>query len=255
MALNASRPHNAGGRYRPPIGSDRRSALAVVLLCAGCWFSCGEDSVEAKSVLLPVVVDSSGVTVVNNDLGYAIVVDGLHAAIADLAFTTGGETHARNEPNLFERILVRRAHAHAGHYAGDYNGANFTFVRAGADDGLTVDEPLFGHTFEISGTASRDGTSTRFSVVLDQDDGREMVGAPFDLEVSETTSATLGFRILTQDPYEPDTLFDGIDFFALDSPDGDTVVIESGSEVYNRLRRNLQVHDHYAISVQQGGSR
>lgn len=240
---------------------------------------CGDESKEPARVTLPVVVDSDGIGEATTDLGYAIELQMLRMVVVDLELTTAGETHASNDPSWLQRLFVPAAYAHPGHYAGgdvigelrgrwvvdwvaddgvslgdatllagDYNGANFTFGSASTEDGLTADDDLLGGNAEILGTAARDGGSVVFHAVVQQDEDRQLVGAPFDLDVQETTVATLGLQCRLVDPVEGDTLFDGIDFFALDDGEG-RVELEPDSPDYNRLRRSLQVHDHYFINV------
>ena len=51
------------------------------------------------------------------------------------------------------------------------------------------------------------------------------------------------------DPIESKSLFDGIDFFAMDEDGDGEVVLEVTSEGGARLRRNMQIHDHYGMGV------
>jgi hypothetical protein len=218
---------------------------------------------------------------VSTDLGYEVELERCRVAIETFEFTTDGEMHARATPNwgLLSDLFVPTAHAHPDHYAGGevvgelsgrfvfdwrsdgkplgdatlleaaYTGMNFTFARAEFGDGVAADDPILGHSFDVAGTASRDGQIVRFEFVVDQDEGRRIVGAPFDLDLGPSADATLGVRFDLVDPKELDTVFDGIEFFALD-PDGNGhAVIEEESAEINRLRRNLQVHDHYAVTV------
>ena len=246
------------------------------LLFSGC------DGQEAVKVSLPVVVDGGGLGKVQNDLGYMVEVTQLRLAVRDLQFTIRGEMHASLPARLMNRaldLLVPSAQAHPGHASGGdvtgelpgsfvidfsqangkelgraslitgvYQGGNFTFRKAGAADSLPSGDPLLGHTAYIEGSATKGTKTVRFRAQVDVDEGTQLVGAPFPLTVTEDSRATLGFKPLTQDPVLPKTLFDGLDFAALD-PDGDNQVeVLPGQDAHNILRRTVQVHDFYVIS-------
>jgi len=232
--------------------------LALTLLAAACG-----ESREAQRVKLPVRVDGAGAAgPVTTDLGWSVSLTRLALAVEGLDLTTAGELHAGTGllPAL-GRLLVPPVQAHAGHAAGgevigelpgpfvidwvgedgrllgeatllegDYNGANLTFGRA---------EELGGHTGQVEGRAERDGETVELALVVDQDAGRQVVGAPFDLDVATGTTVTLKLQVLLEDPVEGDTLFDGIDF-------AETEAAEQAS----RLRRALQKHDHYRITTE-----
>jgi len=135
---------------------------------------------------------------------------------------------------------------------GEYHGANFHFRAADADDGLPAGDELLGHTAVLAGTATRGTDTWTFRAVLDVEDGTQLVGAPLDLTVTPRTTATLVLRLLATDPStEVDTLFDGIDFAALDADGDRRVTILPGDEAHNRLRRTLQVHDHWWVDVRE----
>jgi hypothetical protein len=251
-------------------------ALGVTALAGivGCDF----DTSLAPEVELRVVVDDTGVLPLETDLGYQIELERCRVAIDTIEFTTDGEMHASLLDPLYD-LVVPTAYAHPGHYAGgeivgeltggivfdwreggrelgmatmlqaDYSGANFTFARAQPGKGVPPDDRIVGHTFDIAGTATIDGRMYTFEAVLDEDEDRRVVGLPFELTVDDSTDADLGLSFAVIDPHEEDTVFDGVDFAALDD-DGDRhVVLEPDTEQYNRLRRNLQVHDHYTVVV------
>lgn len=148
---------------------------------------------------------------------------------------------------------------------GAYHSANFTFETASKnDDDLQSNDDLIGHTALLRGTATRAPTNEdattelatiEFVALIDSPEGRQLVGAPFDYEVSEASKVRLGLALATEDPLEGDTLFDGLDFAALDSDGDGRVVIEAGSgegaalDAYNNLRRTFQTHDHFAIEA------
>jgi hypothetical protein len=248
----------------------KRTTWIACLWLAGCG-----GSSEAPTVELPVVVDGTGLTEATTDLGYGVTVDALRAAIRDLELTVQGETHegpvvplraAPGAPNL----------AHPGHLAGGevtgelpgdflidwtadgaalgtatlivgaYQGANFSFRRAGAADGLAEDDPLLGHTLVLEGSADGGDGAVDFVAVIDIDEDTPMVGAPFRLDVDEETTSTLALGALTIDPTEGDTLFDGVDFAAV-AGESPLALIEPGSDAHNVLKRNVQIHDHYVV--------
>ncbi|MCA9690252.1 MAG: hypothetical protein KC636_11630 [Myxococcales bacterium] len=134
---------------------------------------------------------------------------------------------------------------------GDYNGANLSLLTGEEGDGLAADDPLLGHSFELAGVAERDGASVSFHAVIDQDAGREVIGAPFDLDVTEASAAVLGLQLRPRSPFSADTLFDGIDFAALAGAapeDGDPIELIADEDAANRLKRALQNHDFYFVN-------
>lgn len=259
----------------------KRMMTLALALC-----SCGSPE-EAARVQLPVAVDASGIQKVTTDSGYEVTLTSARLMVEDFEFTIAGEAHSSLWQRLSEFVLPT-AYAHPGHYSGgdvtgelsgrylidwfgasatlgeatllvgDYESANFSFARGTADDGLASNDPLLGHTAVLEGTASKGGQTVRFSVVIDAPEDRELIGAPFDFEVSEGSTAQLGFRLLPLDPYENDSLFDGVDFAALDA-DGDGTLSIGPSEkndssildAYNQLRRTFLTHDHFDIRATQ----
>lgn len=254
------------------------AAVAVLSLAAGCDF----DSELAPRVALDVVVDGEGVSPHTSDLGYVVELSRCRVAIDTVEFTTDGEQHARAQTGVVDslyELVIPTAMAHPGHSAGgeivgelagrfifdwrddgkvlgaatmlaaDYSGANFTFAQAEQSDGIASDDPILGHTFDIAGVATTAGQQISFEAQLDQDEGRRVVGLPFDLSVDEDSDEAIGLTLQLQDPFESDTAFDGIDFLELDDDGDGHVVLAEGSEAHNRLRRNLQAHDHYGTEV------
>lgn len=255
-------------------------ALAAGLSSAAPGLGCAFDSEPAERTTARIVVDGAGVTAFDTDLGYRVELETCRVAVDTLEFTTDGETHASLLGPVWD-IVVPSAFAHPGHSAGGevvgelpgrhvfdwrddgaligeailleaaYAGANFSFTRARVEDGVTPDDPIVGHTFEIVGTATLDDESWQFRVLLDQDEGRRVVGLPLalDLVADDGGAVELGLQLFTSDPVEGDTLFDGIDFARLDD-DGDHVItIAPDTEAYNLLRRSTQAHDHYGIAI------
>ncbi len=242
--------------------------IGLGLGCAAC-----ADSEEAAQVELEVVVDGTGMAPTTNELGWTVEVTAFELTVQDLEFTVQGEVHAASWLRRLEGLAVGVAHAHPGHLAGgevtgelpglyrvdfmedgaplgratllpgSYQGGNFGFSRAEGSD------PLGGHTAWIEGTATREGTTIRFTALLDVDPSAKLVGAPLELEVGEGSSARLGLRLDLTDPVEGDTLFQRLDFGALDEDGDGEVAIRPGDSAHNTLRRTLQDHDHYEISV------
>ncbi len=267
---------------QPPPRAARRAhrllGLGLAMGLAGCAF----DSELADRTTARVVVDGASVVTTDNDMGYRIELSSCRVAIDTIELTTDGQMHASLLGPAWD-LMVPTAFAHPGHAGGGeivgelagrhvfdwrddgalvgeailldatYSGANFSFTRARPEDGLAPGDPLIGHTFEIVGTATLDGERWDFTVLLDQDEGRRVVGLPLELDVdpSVDTDLELGIQLLVDDPVEEDTIFDGIDFAMLDEDGDHVIVIEPDTEAYNRLRRNTQAHDHYGVAVHQ----
>lgn len=262
-------------------------ALALVVVLAGLH-ACGPEGSEPAQVLLPVTAGPTGIQPCVNDLGWAITLTQARVAVADLEFTIEGETHAALRPTSPRRpapwrgladLLIPAAIAHPGHQAGgqvtgsldgtflldlihgstlgtatllegDYHGMNLAFRTAGPGDGLEADDPLAGHTAFLAGTASRNGIDIAFTAILDVAPGTMMVGGPFDLKVRPGMDAALVLTLYTIDPAEGDTLFDLLDFGALDTEGSGTVAIAPGQAAHNVLAKTLIRHDHWGIAVQ-----
>lgn len=261
---------------------ERRNTIGVIalLFLLSTLSVCSPTGDEPEAVELVVATSDKGLDKCTNDLGWTIQVTDFRLAIRDLEFTIEGETHAGLRQELFE-ILVPKAYAHAGHYAGgdvtgelpgnfildltddggrelgnasllvgDYHGVNFTFRNATEKDDLNDDDPLLGCTAVIKGEAKRDTERVEYTARLKVSKDTQMVGGPFELEVDEQTSAKLMLRVFTIDPSEKDTLFDGIDFSELDDGDDGEVAINSGDPAHNILIKTLMRHDHYGIHVE-----
>ena len=256
----------------------RRHAACVLVssvVCAACDF----ESSIAPRVELPVVVDSEGMVEFVNAEGYTIHITRMRVAFENVEFTTGGETHMAMLRPLVD-LVIPTAYAHPNHYAGgevigemdgrfvvdwladgaqlgtavliesDYNGANFVFTRARPGDGIDASDPIVGHTFEIAGEATKDGETWTFSGFVDEDEGRRVIGLPFELDVDATSDETLGLQLLPKDPSEGDTAFDDLDFAALDDDGDGLVAIVPGEPAGNVLKKHLQIHDHYAVTME-----
>jgi hypothetical protein len=251
-------------------------ALVLTALALGVCDPAGEEPVPLS---LPVVTDGSQVVPCANAEGWTVEVESLRAAVRDLELTVEGETHASLLRRVSE-LAIPSASAHPGHYAGgevtgelagdfvvdfvsgdgavlgeasllpgDYNGMNLYFRVATTADGLEAGDPLVGHVAVVSGTATKDAVEIAFDAVLDIEDGAQMVGGPFELNVDEGTSATLGLALYTIDPSENDTLFDGLDFGALDGDGDGAVAIAPGDEAHNVLMKTFVRHDHWGVIV------
>ena len=86
---------------------------------------------------------------------------------------------------------------------------------------------------------------------------RQLVGIPFTEEITEATPGPLVVRLLTLDPLEKDTLFDGVDFAVLDADaDGQVLVDPAATDTesvaaYNLFRRTFQTHDHFVVQSEE----
>lgn len=248
---------------------------------------CDPSGSEPGKVELPVMTAHDGVTACTNNLGWEVTLKEARVAVRDLEFTIKGETHVikpvSNRYAFIDRVrdlFLAKAIAHPGHQAGgevtgqmlgdfiadfinekelgigtllsgEYHGMNLRFRRAGVEDGLTADDPLLGHTAFLAGEATREGTKISFEAILDIEDGLQMVGGPFVLSVNADTVAMLGLTLYTIDPSEHDTLFDDLDFGALDDDKDGRVVIKAGDVAHNILSKTFVRHDQWGIVVRE----
>lgn len=264
---------------RASLASSRRCLAAALSLGVALSAGCAFDSEVADRTAVDVIVDSSAIVTSETDMGYRVELSRCRMAIDGIQFTTDGEQHASLMGPVID-LLIPTAHAHPGHYGGgevvgelaerrvfdwradgtvlgeailldaEYTGANFGFTRARVEDGVHPDDPIVGHTFQIEGTATLDDERWEFSILLDQDEGRRVVGLPLSLDVDPSVddALVLAMELHVDDPVERESLFDGIDFAVLDEDGDHVVVLEPGSDAYNRLRRNTQGHAHYGVS-------
>lgn len=261
--------------------------FGLLAFVGGMTVACGPEGSEPGEVLLPVVADSTGVTPCTNDLGWQVTLTEARVAVGDLEFTIEGETHTSIPASRhlllaalqgLRRLLAPEAVAHPGHQAGgevtgalggrfvanlieggalgqgtllpgEYHGMNLSFGVAAEADGLAASDPLVGHTAYLVGAAGKEGVTVAFRASLDVEDGLQMVGAPFVLTVGADTAATLGLTLYTIDPSEDDTLFDGLDFGALDEDADGQVDLVAGQAGHNILYKTLIRHDHWGIVV------
>ncbi|MBA3549559.1 MAG: hypothetical protein H0T76_24040 [Nannocystis sp.] len=255
----------------------KRVTLGVMLglgVVLGPGFGC-TPSQEAQRVQLEVEVDDAALVIGDNDLGWRVELGTARIAVMDLQFSILGEGHDASA--WLPSWLIGRAWAHPGHLSGGdvtgelggefildwtgaggmqlgtaemltgvYQGLNFGFrAAAGASDGLVVDDPLLGHTAHFAGTASKAGQVVMFTAQVDIEAGTQMVGAPFEIEVGPTSAAPVVLQLFPVDPVEGLSLFDGLDFAALDADGDGLVAIVPGEDAHNFLRRTLQSHVHY----------
>ena len=243
--------------------------LVVCAILIGC-----SDATESPQVQIPVFVDNSAVVTTTTTLGYQVEVTELRIAMKNFLFTSAGELHtAFPWPKL-----VQTAFAHPGHFQdgevlgelrgeyivdfiasdrqlgeatlieGQYTGANFTFDRA-PETQLSANDTLIGHTAIISGNATKNNQTLSFTITIDSPVDRELVGAPFEVEISPSTTGRLYLRFHTRDPFEDKSIFEGIDFITLDSDNDSQVDIgpDTNTNDYNLFRRNFQTHDFYTF--------
>ncbi len=249
--------------------------IALMLICAAVLYGCSGSSTEAERVELPVQsaeLDSKTVTTAS---GWSVELQTFRTSISDITFTTDGEEHV--ESNALLEFFISDARAHPGHeaggevigalpgrhlvdwtasardlgeaefIAGEYTGANFRYTRAAAGDGLAEDDALLGHSVVVEAVARRDGNEVSFRAIIDQDEDRRVIGLPFTAELDVQSAGIVTLHAHPAAPQGGRTIFDGIDFESLvDEPE--PVVFEPGTEPYNRLRRALQVHDHFSAS-------
>lgn len=262
--------------------------LLAVTLGAGCV-----EPREAPSVQLPVMVDRSGIVPSRNDKGYEIKLQKARVVVKNIAFAVGGEEHGAKaasgkEQASLMRWLIPTAYAHPGHFEGgevtgeltgrfildwlstdgeprevgtalllhgSYTSANFVLGRGGADDKLDPADSLFGHTAVLHGEASKGEIKVKFVAVIDSPKEREVLGIPFTLEVNERTRAPLGFRLHTLGVIEQESMFDGVDFSALELDKDGVARIAPGSQdaagrrAYSLIRRSFQTQEQFDIKA------
>ena len=243
--------------------------IAISLALGAC-----AASEEATTVELPVTV-APAMDSATTDLGYRVQLTRMRIAVAQIEFTTEGEMHDaavyRTANPVGTRPTIAKHPGHAGGgevtgelpgefilewngapqpafgtsvmFVGNYTGANFAIRNAATTDAMVADDPLLGHSFHLTGTVTRDGVTRDFDAVLDVESDTRVIGAKFDDAITSASTETLAIQFLPTDPYELDTAFDGIDFFAL-SPQ-----IRPGDAAHNILRRAIQTHDHYGVTT------
>lgn len=250
------------------------------LLLAGLVACSAPD--EAKRVSVPVATDGAGLELVTNDWGYEVELTRAAVVADNLQFALAGEAHTSLLRRLSDAV-VPVAHAHPGHYRGGevtgelpghfvlsfapgetetigdatllegrYHSVNLTLADAKSED-VGEDDPLLGHTAVLIGRASKGGHELQFQALIDAPDLRDIVGIPCDHRIDTSSRGALVLRLMPHDALEGDTLFDGIDFDALDADADQEVLIAPGVDAvvdaYNVLRRTLQTHDHFVVEL------
>ena len=223
------------------------------LLLLAFWVGCSP-SEEATTVTRPLHVDGAGITAVQSDLGYTITLTAARAVITNVQFIRAQDVVARGPlsgPPM--SWLVGTAHAHPGHgdggtvvgelpgehvvdWLGQTDAAIGEAMLIGEANGLTF---AFASptSVQIAGVASKDGVDHPFAADFDLRN-IAVEGVPFLLDA--LNAEAWGLQLTTADPFEGDTLFDGIDFA--------TATWSVGDEGHNRLGRALRTHDHYVVS-------
>lgn len=277
----------------------RPGRRAVIVSAVGLGLTlpvvaCVLDSQEAERVELPVVVADEPVVPGVNDLGYEIELSSARLVMLDLQFTTQGEQSSFVDDGVIALVDalvgVRDAHAHPGHLEGgeiigelpgryvvdfaeggtllgeatmltaQYDSLNFSFGRGSEADGLSATDALLDHSAVLEGVARRDGRSWPFVAVIDQDEGRQMIGGPFQAQVRLQSEGPVAVSLRVFDPITQESLFDGVDFESLgavaggdaaDAPDGVVIAREDAdtAEAHNRIRNALQRHPFYGAAL------
>ena len=262
--------------------------LTTLVMMLAALASC-TDASETPRVQLSIRLDSSGLEeAVTTDLGWEVETTTTRVVLEDIQFTIAGEVHTSSLLQKTSDFFITPAHAHPGHYQGGevtgvlegayladwsntsepigeatllvgrYEAVNFTLGRGdtATNEALTSDDPLVGQTALIEGIARKDGQEIAFSFVLGAPTGRQIIGIPFKAEVGEDANGKrLGLRFLPYDKLEEDTLYDALDFAALDGDGDGKISISESSEddadqdAYNTLRRTFQTHDHFEVVV------
>ena len=254
-------------------------AMAVLALSSLAGCSAAE---EAQRVELRVVTDGQGFEAATTNLGYQVELTSANMMADDFQFTIAGEAHA----SMWRRVsdwLVPVAHAHPGHFqggevtgelpghfvlrfepgvtrelgtatllVGTYRGVNLTLASASTDD-VNESDPMLEHSAHLSGTATNQAGTWNFAVVLDCPVGRQLIGIPFEEKITEATDGALALRFSPLDELENDTLFDEVDFAALDADADGHVIIDAAAtdegvvQAYNLIHRAFQSHDHFIV--------
>ncbi len=259
-------------------------SAALVLVCSGL-VCCGSPQ-EPVRLAVPVVMDPSLLQSFTTDLDYEVQLSVAQVMAQDLTFALAGELHASSLLRRSYRWLIPDALAHPGHaqggditgelpgrrlldwlpgaetelgeatlLVGEYKSAGWTFARATQTELLDRDDPLLGHTALLRGQAEHDGQQVSFLAVMDAPDERTLEGIPCELDLQATSGVVLQVRLLPVDPWQGDTLLDGLDFLDLDEDaDGEVHILpdaetEELRDAYHLLRRTLMTHDHFEITA------
>ncbi len=243
------------------------------------------DGGDAAQVEVPLAAGGEGPISADTDLGWTVRLDVARVTLAEPLLKNGEDKHAFLQRSFrwVSEALIPSAYAHPGHGAGgtvvgelrgdfvvdfastdpvtlgtatavvdDVTSVDFLLAAAGGE-ALAEDDPVHGHHAWLAGEAQRGDDTVTFTAALDLDEDTALAGAPVVPETVRLDDETaVGFRVqfVTQDPFEGDSFFDGVDFGALlEAAGGDQLDIRPGDEVHNRLRRGLSSHDHYLVSA------
>lgn len=261
-----------------------RYALASSCLFPSFWLFLACDAPrEAVQVELPVVVDASKLEAITSDLGYEVKLTEARIAIRDLTFAVAGEAHTSLLRDAHD-WLVPNTLAHPGHFQdgditgelrgrfvldwlpgrvpqlgaarlleGAYTSANFVLERATKADLKNEQDELLGHTALLRGSARKEDDEISFLALIDSPSNRNLVGIPFETTIEAARPVELHLELALLDDLEGDTLFDRIDFAALDEDEDSHILLAPGArsqnsiDAYHLLRRTLQTHDHFDV--------
>jgi hypothetical protein len=262
-------------------------ALCVVL-CALSFSAC-EPSQEAPQVTLEVWASEESLEPVFTNLGYEVTITHAELSLRDLRFMVAGEAHLAFGEHLLS-LLFSKARAHPGHLqGGEITGALMGEALAvwGTEDALEDTQPTqplgsaqlitgryssaeftfsdqlpSAHTALLEGVASREGREVRFSALINAPEDRALTGVPFEATISTTPNARLLLELSASAFEGEHTLFDGLDFEALDALEGERDEEAGGGADgaltlspahptteagYFILRRALMTHDFYRV--------
>ncbi len=134
---------------------------------------------------------------------------------------------------------------------GSYEGVNFGLSHGEAVDGLDEGDPLLGSSALFEGEVSRDGETRTFSALIVQDADVAVIGGIFQYELRDGQDLTLHLAFLPSPDTTDATPYDGIEFFADENASATEGHVEllPESPDDNRLRKALQSHDFYAVTV------
>jgi len=259
----------------------RRCTVAALAL-ASSPTACILDSQEAERVTLPVVVDGTDATLAVTDLGYEVELTRASYVLEDLQFTTQGEQSKASSDGELGVRWIRTAWAHPGHLEGgevigeldgrfifdwiaddgvrlgdatmltaNYDAINFSFARAQSAD-VSSDDALLGHSMVLEGVARRETEAFAFVALIDQDDGRAMVGGPFRDRVRFASAGPVPLRLRLFDAVQGESAFDQVEFSALPAEQGVLRIAsddEQTAPAHNRIRNALQRHPFYGASL------
>ena len=263
------------------------STLCAVLLSLS--LSACAPSREAPQVTLEVWASEASLEPVFTDLGYEVTLTRAELSLRDLRFMVAGEAHLAFGERLLS-LLLSHAYAHPGHLqGGEVTGALMGEVLSvwGTEDTLEERQPLgvaqlvtgryssaeftfsdqlpSARTALLEGVASREGREVRFSAFINAPEGRALTGVPFEATVTTEPNARLTLELSASAFEGEHTLFDGLDFEALDALEGEGdegtgggadgaltlspahPATETG---YFTLRRALMTHDFYRVSYE-----